>query len=169
MGQFWLNPDGLNVHFGDRYTGEQSNVGEAGGPSGAQKTLTFFVNAKDFTAGTATYNGTTLSLPAGVVIKSVTAEVITAFTLTGTTPAIVVGKAASFVADKICTFTQAQAQAVAPLDLTSTQLGVFAAATPLLVATTVSVGMTGTTPTVSGAVGRIQVMVRYEDPVGVAG
>jgi hypothetical protein len=66
-------------------------------------------------------------------------------------------------------FTNAQVQAVAPLDLTSTQAGVFAAATPLTAATTVTIGLGGTTPTVTSAVGRAVVLVRYEDPNGVAG
>jgi hypothetical protein len=171
MGTFWANADGLNVHFGTRYTGEQANVGEAAGPSGAQKTLTFFINAADFTSGTATYNGTTVTIPAGFTVKSVTAEVITAFAaMGGTTPTLNIGTVAGGPSvNRAAQFSNAQVQAVAPLDLTSTAAGTLAVATPLAASQTLTVGLGGTSPTVTSAVGKIQVMIRYEDPIGVSG
>lgn len=172
MGTFWSNTDGLKVHFGERYSGEQAVAGEAAGPSGNRKTLCVLINARDFTINSATYNGPTWVLPAGVVIKSVTAEVITAFgALQGTTPTLNVGTSGSAPANHAAQFSAAQVTAVAPLDLTSTILGTFAAATPLLVATTVTVELGGTAPKVHATIttGTIQVMIAYEDPLGVAG
>lgn len=167
MGQFWTNADSLPVHFGTRYTGEQANFGEAGGPSGAQKTLTVFINAADFTAGTATYNGTAITIPAGFTVKSVTAEVIVAFAaMTGTTPTLNVGITA---ANRACQFSLAQVQVVGPIDLTSTAAGTLALNTALAAASTLTVVLGGTTPVVVSGVGKIQVMIRYEDPVGVSG
>jgi hypothetical protein len=166
----WVNPDGVRVQFGTRAAGDEANFGEAGAPSGTSKTLAININASDFTAGSSTYNGPTAVLPAGVVIKSITAEVVTAFaSMGGTTPVLNVGKSGSVSTDRICDFSNAQVAAVAPLDLTSRQLGVFAAATPLTAATTITIGLSGTSPTVTSAVGRIVALVRYEDPAGVAG
>jgi hypothetical protein len=170
MGTFWANSDGLAVHFGTRTTGEQNNFGETAGPSGTDKTLAVVINASDFTAGTATYNGTTYTLPAGATVKSVVAEVITAFAaMTGTTPTLNVGVSGSVSTNRAAQFSNAQVQAVAPLDLTSTQAGTLAAATPLTAAAVITVGLGGTTPVVVSGVGKIVVYVRYTDPVGVAG
>lgn len=172
MGNYWTNADGLPVHFGERYSGEQSAVGEGAAPSGNRKTLTVLVNIRDFTAGTATYNGPTVVLPAGAVIKSVSAEtIVAAGAMGGTTPTIAFGKVGSITADHAGQLSNAQAQAVAPYDVTATQAGVFAAATPLLVATTCTVGLGGTTPTVhaTNRAGTFQFMIAYEDPLGVAG
>lgn len=170
MGTFWSNADGLPVHFGTRVTGEQANIGEAAGPSGAQKTLTVFINASDFTSGTATYNGTTLVIPAGFTVKSVTAEVITAFAaMGGTTPTLNVGVSGSVSTNRAAQLSNAQVQVVGPLDLTSTAAGTLASATPLLASVTLTVGLGGTTPTVTSGVGKIQVEIRYEDPQGIAG
>lgn len=171
MGTFWTNADGLPVHFGTRNTGEQANIGEGAGPSGAQKTLTVFINASDFTSGTATYNGTTLTIPAGFTVKSVTAEVITAFAaMGGTTPTLNVGTVAGTPAvNRAAQFSNAQVQVVGPLDLTSTAAGTLASATPLLAAQVLTIGLGGTTPTVTSGVGKIQVQIRYEDPLGIAG
>ena len=168
MGSIWTNSDGLRVQFGTRKAGDEGNFGEAAAPSGVDKVLAVTILASDFTVNTATYNGPTVSLPAGVTIKSVAAEVITAFAaMGGTTPTMNVGVSGSVSTNRAAQLSNAQVQAVAPLDLTSTAAGTLAASTPLTAAATVTIGLGGTTPTVTSAVGKIVVYIRYADPNAV--
>lgn len=170
MGTLFVNADGLRLQFGTRAPGDEANFGEAANPSGVEKEIGVIIQATDFTINTATYNGTSITIPAGFTVKAVAAEVITAFAaMGGTTPTLNVGISGTVATNRAAQFSNAQVQAVGPLDLSSTAAGTLALATPLAASATLTIGLGGTTPTVTSAVGRIVVYIRYRDPVGVAG
>lgn len=170
MGTIFVNADGLRLQFGTRQSFDEANFGEAANPSGVEKELGVAIRASDFTAGSATYNGTSIVIPAGFTVKSVAAEVITAFAaMTGTTPTLNVGISGSAATNRAAQLSNAQVQAVAPLDLSSTAAGTLALATPLTASATLTIALGGTTPAVVSGVGLIVVYIRYRDPAGVAG
>jgi hypothetical protein len=161
MGTIWNNSDGLDVHFGSRRAGERANFGLCDSDS-SDVELVAYVSAKDFTAGTATYNGVNFDIPSGFTVRSVVAEVTEVFTLTGTTPAIVVGINGSVATNFAASLSQAQAQAVGIYNLSGG--GSLAANTPLAADSTLTVGMSGTTPTVSGVLGKVKIVIKAVDP-----
>lgn len=87
-------------------------------------------------------------IPIGSVLRRATAAVITAFTMTGTTPSVKIGTFSSEATNGV-SLTQAQVQAVGFYDITATQAGTWAAATPLAARTQVGMALAGTTPTLS--------------------
>jgi hypothetical protein len=163
MGTIWTNSDGLRVHFGTRRSGDEANFGESAAPSGSVKELAFHLRGSDFTSNA--YTGPTLSLPAGVTVREVTAEVTEVFALGGTTPTINVGVSGSVGTNYLAEVSEAQAEALGVYNLTSATGGTLAANTPLAAASTITVGLDGTSPTVTTA-GRLVIVVRYTDPLG---
>lgn len=92
-------------------------------------------------------------LPAGGIITRAYAKVVSAFTLGGTTPTILVGTSGSEATNGV-SISNANASAVATYALTLN--GTWAS--PLAAATTVNVTLGGTSPTVTSA-GRVRVTV----------
>ena len=162
MSVIWNNPDGLRVQFGTRFSGTEANFG-SNGDVGAYKELVIDISATDFTAGSATYNGTTFVLPAGATIRESLTEVITAFTLAGTTPVINVGVSTTEGTNRVVQISQAQAQAVGVYNTSATAAGTLAVGTPLASQSTLNIALGGTTPTVTGQTGKLRVTVRYQD------
>lgn len=164
MGTIWTNPDGLRVHFGTRATGDEANFGEAANPTGTMKEIAVSIRGADFDSSEA-YTGRTVDLPAGVTVREVIGEVVEAFALGGTTPTINVGVSGSVATNRAAQLSEAQAEAVGVYNLTSTAAGTLAANTPLAAASTVTIALGGTSPTV-GAAGKVVVYIRYSDPQG---
>lgn len=164
MGTIWTNSDGLRVHFGTRKTGDEANFGESANPTGVTKELAVHIKGTDFDS-TEAYTGPTISLPAGVTIREVIAEVTEAFALGGTTPTINVGVSGSVATNRAAQLSEAQAEATGVYNLTSSAAGTLAANTPLASASTVTIALGGTSPTVT-AVGRAVIYVKYVDPLG---
>lgn len=160
MGTIWTNPDGLRVHFGTRQTGDEANFGESAAPQGITKEIAFHLRGTDFTSNA--YTGVTLALPTGVTVREVLAEVVSVFALGGTTPVINVGVSGSEGTNRLAQVSEAQAEAAGVYNLTSTAAGTLAAGTPLATASTVTVALGGTSPTVTTA-GRLVIYVRYQD------
>lgn len=98
-----------------------------------------------------------VTIPASSTIEDVYYSATEAFALGGTTPTILVGTDTSEVTNGFVV-TEAQAEATAPLDLTSTLTGTWAA--PLVADTVIGVTLGGTTPTV-GTAGKAKVVIRY--------
>lgn len=99
-------------------------------------------------------------IPKNALITRVIARVKQAFVLGGTTPTILIGTLSSESTNGV-SISAAQSAALAmtgPL----TQNGTWAATTPLAAATTVSVVLGGTSPTVTSA-GRVEVIIYYSE------
>ena len=96
-----------------------------------------------------------LTLPTGAVIKDITVDVKSAFTLGGTSPTIQVGTQNSVGTNGI-TISQAQAQAVG-VYVESSFSGTWAS--PLTAPATIDIQLGGTSPTATG--GRVKVYIRY--------
>lgn len=162
MGTIWNNPDGLRVQFGRRFAGEEANFG-TNGDVGAYKEIVIDLRATDFTAGTATYNGPTMTLPAGATVRESLTEVFDAFTLGGTTPVINVGVSTTEGTNRLVQISQAQAQAAGVYNTAATAAGTLAVGTPLATQSTINIALGGTSPVVTGSTGRLRVTVRYQD------
>lgn len=163
MGSIWNNSDGLDVHFGVRKTGERANFGVTR-RDGSDVEIVLVLRGSDFTSGTATYNGTTFSLPAGFTVREVGVEVIEVFNVGGTTPTINIGNSASVGTNYAIEISEAQAEAVG--NYNSTPAGTLAANTPLAAAITLSVGLDGTAPTITGSGGYLKATIRGTDVAG---
>lgn len=114
----------------------------------------------DFTGSTvskAAYPLLAPTIPAGSIIEDVYLEVLEAFVLGGTTPAIEIGTEGSEVTNGF-TITEAQAEATGIKDLTSALSGTWAAG--LAANTVIGIALTGTTPTVTSA-GKARAVIRY--------
>jgi len=150
------NSAGLNVnnHYGPRDTGPTNgNVKTVGRSYEASVEVDV-----DVIANGGPLLVTDLEIPAKSVIEDVYVDVSEAFTLTGTTPTILVGTATSEVTNGVV-ISEAQAEAVAVVDITGTLTGTWAA--PLAADTVVGVALGGTTPATSGLLGKAIVTVRY--------
>lgn len=156
-------PSGTNVttqvhtEYGVRVTG--GNVGPLLTDGNLQELIL------DFTGQTFVDIGEQLSLaatfiPAGAVIRKAVLWTKTAFTLTGTTPTILIGTFGTEVTNGVV-ITAAQAQAVGFYDITASQTGTWAAATPLAARTKLGMALGGTTPTLS-VIGEARVTITYE-------
>lgn len=155
-------PSGTNVttqvhtEYGVRVTG-----GNAGPllTDGSTQNLIF-----DITGDTFSTIGEQLSLaatfiPAGAVIRRAVAQVTTAFTLTGTTPKFNLGTFGTEATNGV-SLTQAQVQALGFYDITATQTGTWAAATPLAARTEIGGAISG-----GGALsttGEMRITLTYE-------
>lgn len=163
MGSLWNNSDGLDVHFGTRKTGERANFGVTR-TSGSEVEIILVLRGSDFTSGSATYNGTTFSLPAGFTVRQVGVEVLEAFNVGGTTPTINIGVSGSVGTNYAIEISEAQAEAVGVYN--STPAGTLAANTPLAAAQTLTVGMDGTSPTITGSGGYLKATIIATDVAG---
>jgi hypothetical protein len=99
-------------------------------------------------------------LPAGAYPVRAYAETEEAFTLTGTTPTILVGTKGSESTNGVVV-SEAQAEAVGSADISGTLAGTWAAR--LASATEVGVALGGGTPAVTGEDGKVKVWVEYLD------
>lgn len=159
MGTIYSNPDGLRIHFGTRVSDEDAGFAETGAV-GSFKEVAFTLLATDFVAGVYTGN-TNLTLPAGAAIHgNAQVEVVEAFVLGGTTPAFNIGVTSSEATNRICTISEAQAEAVGSYSIASA--GTLAANTPLAAAATINVTLSGTSPTITTA-GKLVLRVTYRD------
>lgn len=162
MGTIYTNPDGLRNQFGTRKTGDEANFG-ANGDVGAYKEIVLHLRGSDFTVGTATYNGTTIILPAGATIRESLLETVEVFNLTGTTPTINFGVSGSAATNRMVQVSEAQAEAVGVYNTSASAGGTLAVGTPLAAQSTITVELGGTTPVVATLVGYIRATVRYQD------
>ena len=103
------------------------------------------------------YTQVSFTLPAGATFLRASAKVTEAFALGGTSPTINVGTSGSHGTNYAIELSEAQAEAVGTY-YNATGAGTFAA--PLAAATTVVVGLDGTSPTVTSA-GAVQVLIEY--------
>lgn len=138
-------------HYGPRELNEARSGHKHAG--GAEHELVFSFRGKDF-SGT-DYLGQTFSLPAGVVIREVVAEVTEAFALGGTSPTISVGTDGSAATNGV-ELSEAQGEAAGTYVLTGN--GTWA--NPLAAATTVDVELGGTSPTIT-SVGACKFVIKY--------
>ena len=159
MGTIFSNADGLRTHYGTRVADEEAGFAETGAV-GSFKEVAFTLLGSDFSGGV--YTGfTNLTLPAGAAIHgNAQVEVVEAFVLGGTTPAFNIGVSTSEATNRLCTISEAQAEAVASYSIASA--GTLAANTPLTAAATINVTLSGTSPTITPA-GRLLVRVTYRD------
>lgn len=162
MGTFWTNSDSLEVHFGPRRSFERANFGVTR-TSGHDVEIVCYVAATDFTSGTATYNGTTLALPAGFTVRSVGAEVLEAFNVGGTTPTMNIGVTTPGT-NYAVELSEAQLEALG--NYNSTPAGTLAVGTPLAAAQTLTVALDGTSPTITGTAGKVRIVILGSDPAG---
>lgn len=162
MGTIWNNSDSLRVHYGRRFAGEEANFG-TNGDVGAYKELVLDLRATDFTAGTATYNGPTMVLPAGATVRESLTEVFEVFNITGTTPTINFGVSTTEATNRLVQISEAQAEAAGVYNTSATAAGTLAVGTPLATQSTINVALGGTTPVIVGTTGRLRVTVRYQD------
>jgi hypothetical protein len=88
-------------------------------------------------------------LPAGAVIKNVYVDIEKAFNLTGTTPTILIGTDGSEVTNGFV-ISEAVAEGIASVNLTSTLVGTWAVNVPLAANTLVGIALGGTTPVMAG-------------------
>lgn len=103
-----------------------------------------------------------LYLPAGASIRDVYYDGETAFTLTGTSPTILIGTSGSEVTNGLV-ISQSVAQSTNTARLTSTLTGTWAVNTPIQARTAVSIVLGGTTPTID-RVGKGRVTIEYIRP-----
>lgn len=163
MGTIWNNSDGLDVHFGVRKANERANFGVTR-MTGSEVEIVVYVQATDFTSGTATYNGTTFSLPAGFTVRSVGAEVLEVFNAGGTTPTMNIGVSGSHGTNYAVELSEAQLEALG--NYNSTPAGTLAANAPLAAAQTLTVGLDGTSPTITGTGGKVKIVILGSDVAG---
>lgn len=164
MGTIWNNSDGLDVHFGRRTSGERANFG-VHSVKGADVEIVVYVAGSDFTSGSATYNGTTFAVPAGFTVRSVIAEVTEVFNAGGTTPTMNIGVSGAHGTNYAVELSEAQLEAVGVYN--STPAGTLAANTPLAAAQTLTVGLDGTSPTITGSGGKVKIVIKATDPSAV--
>lgn len=97
-------------------------------------------------------------LPAGAVIKNVYVDIEKAFTLTGTTPTILVGTDGSEVTNGFV-ISEAIAEGTASANLTATLTGTWDNEVPLAANTTIGIALGGTTPAMAASgVARITIL-----------
>lgn len=99
-------------------------------------------------------------LPAGAIIKDVIVDIEKAFSLTGTTPTILIGTDGSEVTNGFV-ITEAQAEGTSSLNLTSTLTGTWDNEVPLAANTTVGIALGGTTPVMARNNGKARVTILY--------
>ena len=143
----------VSNHFGGRVTGGVSGVVKT---EGTTNEAVFDFTGADLSAGDFALE-TAFKLPAGAVVERVWFKVKEVFTITGTSATGLIGTNGSEVTNGFVV-TEAQLEAEATYDLTSTLTGTWAA--PLAAATTVGIALGGTTPT-SAATGRAKVVIEY--------
>lgn len=105
----------------------------------------------------ANYTQVSFVLPAGTTVAgNAMVEVTEAFALGGTTPTINVGVSGSHGTNYLAEISEAQAEAVGTYSVASA--GTLAVNTPVAAATTIVVGLDGTTPTITSA-GKCKVVI----------
>lgn len=141
---------GVNNHYGERVRGNA--IGHIK-TEGAIKELTLDITGKMINNSFRPE----VVLPAGSLVVEAYADISEVFVVTGTTPTISIGTLGSEATNGV-DISEAQAEAVGTVDITSTAAGTWAAS--LAAATTVGVGLGGTTPAVTDA-GKATVVIRY--------
>ena len=144
---------GINVHTSYGPRGLGNGIGHIKS-EGAYKELSISITG-------AMLNNTfrpEIKLPAGALPVSVFVDVSEVFNLGGTTPTILVGTAGSEVTNG-AVVSEAQAEAVGTVDVSSTLTGTWAAS--LAAETTVGLTMGGTSPTAVATAGKARLVVRY--------
>ena len=160
MGTIYSNSDGLRTRFGTRVADEEAGFAETGAV-GSFKEVAFTLLGSDFTSAGVYAGNANLTLPIGAAIHGQThVEVVEAFVLGGTTPAFNIGVTSTEATNRICTITEAQAEAVGNYSIASA--GTLAANTPLTAAAAINVTLSGTSPTITAA-GRLLIRVTYRD------
>jgi hypothetical protein len=139
--------------FGQRKTGKTSGVAET---EGSYNELVMDVDKEVLVNGA--FFLTPPFIPAGSKITRVIADVQEAFTLTGTTPGIKLGTKTTESTNGV-NLTQAQAQAIGMYDITASLAGTWLAG--LTTRTTLGVGLSGTTPAITGTAGKVRFLVEY--------
>lgn len=145
-----------NVHsrFGTVGLGQQAGIYET---DGAEWEVSLTITGEQLVRDAATNDGflVPLKLPVGAVVKDVIAQVKSAFTLTGTTPTILIGTEGSEGTNGV-SISQAQAQAVGTYVLTLN--GTWAS--PIAASTQIGMALGGTSP-VSAKTGSMDIVIRY--------
>lgn len=144
----------VNNHYGSRDTGK--TVGRMS-TDGVMNEVVLDIDGE--TVSNQAYPLMAPKLPAGSRIEDVFVEVVEAFNLGGTTPAIEIGTATSEATDGV-TVSEAEAEAVGVYDLTSALSGTWAAAGGFTSEVTLGLVMSGTSPT-SANTGKMRVVIRY--------
>lgn len=148
---------GLNVtnQFGARETGAAAG---AQSTLGMKRQLEVVLNAEGLNAAGNAYTFLPkVYLPKGAKIVAAYVVVKTAFTMTGTSPTILVGTKSSESTNGVVV-SQANAASVGVVDITSTLAGTFASA--LTANTQIGVAFGGTSPVVTSA-GSLRVLIDY--------
>jgi hypothetical protein len=169
---YQVSPFGNNVASGSggNVTGNfvhnsygQRNVGGNAGPlktEGNGQELVLDIRGDMFASIGEQIGLTPIYLPAGAVIRKVVLQTKTAFTMTGTSPTVLIGTFGSEATNGVV-ISQSDADTLGYYDVTSTQTGTWAAATPLAAQTQVGMKLGGTSPTLS-SVGEIRVTIQYD-------
>lgn len=156
MGTIYSNPDGLRVHFGTRAADEEAGFGETGAV-GSFKEVAFTILGSEFVSNVYTGN-LNLTLPVGAAIYGNTqVEIVEAFTLGGTSPAINVGVVGTESTNRLV-----QVSTVTVGNQSIASAGTLAANQPFSTAVNIGVALSGTSPTITSA-GRMVVRVTYRD------
>lgn len=145
----------VSNHFGARVSGGAKGIIKT---EGAMREAVINFSGENASDGTFDLE-TALKIPAGAVIEDVYLKVDEVFVLGGTTPTILIGTDSTEVTNGFVV-SEAQAEAAATYDLTSTLTGTWAS--PLAAETTVGIALGGTTPT-STTAGRAKVVIRYAE------
>ena len=143
----------VNTYFGSRDSGK--TVGETR-TAGFVTELTLDIDGSMVSDGS--YALIAPTIPAGAIIEDVYVDVSEVFVLGGTTPVIDIGTEGSEATNGF-TITEAQAEAVKMLDLTSALSGTWAAG--LVADTTVGLLLGGGGANTSTAAGKMRVVIRY--------
>lgn len=128
--------------------------GELHGAGGAIREAVLYINASEFVGLNL---NTSLTLPAGALVKETIVEVQTAFIVGGTTPVMNIGTDGSEVTNFTVALTEAQAETVATVRSQTTG-GTMSAS--LAAETAIGVSVTGASATL-GATGKAKVIIRY--------
>jgi hypothetical protein len=144
----WTNADGLQVGFGPNYP-DFDEVGVVN-KDGHERELRFELDGEKFVAGNYVFNQP-FTLPAGAIPLYSHVQTREVFNLGGTTPVINIGSTGA--ATRFGSVSEAQAEALGTYTLSVT-------ATPTTAATTLTVALGGTTPTVTAA-GKMEVVIGY--------
>jgi hypothetical protein len=159
MGTIFTNADSLRTHYGTRVADEDAGFAETG-TVGTFKEYAFTLLGSDFVSGSYVGN-LNLTLPIGCALHGQThVEVVEAFVLGGTTPAFNIGVTSSEATNRIVTISEAQAEAVGGYSIAPA--GDLAANAVLTAAKTISVTLSGTSPTITSA-GRLLVRFTIRD------
>lgn len=140
------------------YYGPRTSYEGVGGTQGTRDDRRYFV--VDFSGESILAGAVAAKLPAGATVRGpALVEVREAFVLSGTTPTINIGVQGSHGTNYLAELSEAQAEATGTYSLASA--GSLAVNTPLASEVTITVGLDGTNPVVTG-VGKARLIIPYE-------